>query len=146
MENNGFADVTWEDAGSGAPAQGPDGTFGNDGRPSLDQGQRHNSMQHGAPIGDDLDRAGMGNLTLECEVASPLKENDGSKDSYVSYLVTTYVCTPYWTGRAPLTSSDKFPLLSKAKNDGPKTVYGLCIPVQHSESRISHMRSASASR
>ena len=29
---------------------------------------------------------------LECSVDSPIKENDGTKDAYVSYLVTTHVC------------------------------------------------------
>lgn len=28
---------------------------------------------------------------LECRVDSPLKENDGTKDAYISYLVTTHV-------------------------------------------------------
>ncbi|EHL02134.1 putative Sorting nexin-4 [Glarea lozoyensis 74030] len=36
-----------------------------------------------------MDLAGVGEGTLECTVTQPLKENDGSKDAYVSYLVTT---------------------------------------------------------
>lgn len=28
---------------------------------------------------------------LECTVDSPLKENDGTKDAFISYLVTTHV-------------------------------------------------------
>lgn len=40
---------------------------------------------------DAADLAGIGEGVLECEVASPLKENDGTKDAYVSYLVTTHV-------------------------------------------------------
>ena len=28
---------------------------------------------------------------LECIVDTPLKENDGTKDAYISYLVTTHV-------------------------------------------------------
>jgi sorting nexin-4 len=28
---------------------------------------------------------------LECTVTSPIKENDGSKDAFVSYLITTNV-------------------------------------------------------
>jgi sorting nexin-4 len=31
---------------------------------------------------------------IECTVSDPLKENDGTKDSYVSYLITTNVCLP----------------------------------------------------
>lgn len=38
-----------------------------------------------------LDLAGVGEARLECTVGNPLKENDGSKDAYVSYSVTTVV-------------------------------------------------------
>jgi hypothetical protein len=40
-----------------------------------------------------LDLAGVGEAKLECTVTNPLKENDGSKDAYMSYLVTTTVGT-----------------------------------------------------
>jgi hypothetical protein len=41
---------------------------------------------------DGVDLAGIGvDGTLECTVDTPLKENDGTKDAYVSYLVTTHV-------------------------------------------------------
>jgi hypothetical protein len=43
---------------------------------------------------DPLDTAGLDGATLECTVTLPLKENDGTKDTYVSYLVTTTVCVP----------------------------------------------------
>lgn len=42
---------------------------------------------------DGVDLAGVGDGLLECNVEQPLKENDGTKDAYVSYLVTTNVCT-----------------------------------------------------
>ena len=44
------------------------------------------------PYADQVDLAGVGTGRLDCDVDSPLKENDGTKDSYVSYLVTTQVC------------------------------------------------------
>lgn len=34
---------------------------------------------------------GLGYEKLECRVGSPLKENDGSKDAFISYLITTHV-------------------------------------------------------
>lgn len=43
------------------------------------------------PLADAVDLAGIGEGVLECEVGSPLKENDGTKDAYISYLVTTHV-------------------------------------------------------
>ena len=41
---------------------------------------------------DGVDLAGIGDGRLDCKVNTPLKENDGTKDAYVSYLVTTEVC------------------------------------------------------
>lgn len=38
--------------------------------------------------------AGIGDGILECRVDSPLKENSGTKDVYISYLITTHVCGP----------------------------------------------------
>lgn len=35
--------------------------------------------------------AGILEGVLECSVDTPMKENDGTKDAYVSYLVTTHV-------------------------------------------------------
>ena len=40
---------------------------------------------------DPMDLAGVEGGVLECIVSNPNKENDGSKDAYVSYLVTTNV-------------------------------------------------------
>ncbi|KAJ5477865.1 hypothetical protein N7530_003374 [Penicillium desertorum] len=42
------------------------------------------------PLADAVDLAGIGDGVLECRVDSPLKENDGTKDAYISYLVTTH--------------------------------------------------------
>ncbi|KAL9120322.1 MAG: hypothetical protein Q9187_003125 [Circinaria calcarea] len=39
---------------------------------------------------DAVDLGGIGDGTLECTVDTPLKESDGTKDAYVSYLVTTH--------------------------------------------------------
>jgi len=41
---------------------------------------------------DEIDLAGIGpDGELECTVDSPQKENDGTKDAYVSYKITTHV-------------------------------------------------------
>ena len=50
----------------------------------------HSSAQAGADA-DAVDLAGIGDGRLDCTVDTPLKENDGTKDAYVSYLVTTNV-------------------------------------------------------
>lgn len=44
------------------------------------------------PAADAMDLAGLDGGSLECTVTQPIKENDGTKDAYVSYLVTTKVC------------------------------------------------------
>ncbi|KAH6711367.1 putative sorting nexin-4 [Leptodontidium sp. 2 PMI_412] len=41
-----------------------------------------------------MDLAGVGEGVLECTVTQPIKENDGTKDAYVSYLVTTNTTFP----------------------------------------------------
>lgn len=46
-------------------------------------------------ITDPLDLAGIGEGVLECIVTAPIKENDGTKDVFVSYLVTTNVCAAF---------------------------------------------------
>ncbi|KAG6244246.1 Sorting nexin-4 [Claviceps purpurea] len=38
----------------------------------------------------DFNPHGLGREKLECQVGSPLKENDGSKDAFISYLITTH--------------------------------------------------------
>lgn len=40
---------------------------------------------------DAVDLAGVGDGRLDCTVDTPQKENDGTKDAFVSYLVTTHV-------------------------------------------------------
>ncbi|UNI23028.1 intercellular trafficking and secretion [Purpureocillium takamizusanense] len=40
------------------------------------------------------DEPPLGNERLECAVGTPLKENDGSKDAFVSYLITTHSTFP----------------------------------------------------
>lgn len=42
-----------------------------------------------------LDAAAIGGEILECTVSEPHTENSGSKDAYVSYLITTNVNTSY---------------------------------------------------
>ena len=66
----------------------------------------HNEQQAGEHA-DRVDLAGIGDGILECTVDTPLKENDGTKDAYVSYLVTTHVSFPLsllYLSRGPLTS------------------------------------------
>ncbi len=58
-------------------------------------GQRSDSMTsepQAGELADQVDLAGIGrDGVLDVTVDTPLKENDGTKDAYVSFLVTTNV-------------------------------------------------------
>lgn len=43
------------------------------------------------PEDEHADDPGFEDGVLECTVGTPLKENDGTKDAYISYLITTHV-------------------------------------------------------
>lgn len=67
--------------------------------PDRTNSQRRSGSQTNEPqAGEDadgVDLAGIGaDGILECTVDTPMKENDGTKDAYVSYLVTTHVHIP----------------------------------------------------
>lgn len=66
-------------------------------------GQRKDSYSGQAGRNADMmDLAGVGEAKLECTVTNPIKENDGSKDAYMSYLVTTN--TDFPTFSKPVTT------------------------------------------
>ncbi|MCJ1252609.1 intercellular trafficking and secretion [Lignoscripta atroalba] len=60
-------------------------------RPGIN-GKRRSSTgaQQAGHNADIVDLGGIGEGRLDCTVDTPLKENDGTKDAYVSYLVTTH--------------------------------------------------------
>lgn len=93
MENDDFNDVSWQSP----PRGNTDGAGGSSAGAAAGEAQPSHAERiadgtEEAPREDPLDNAGIGNGSLECTVTAPLKEGDGSKDSYVSYLVTTNVC------------------------------------------------------
>lgn len=99
MENDDFANISWQNdpASGGRPGVTSPGGDNEDDGPGNTNGKRRGSAGPGAgagPLGrhaDELDLAGVGEGVLECTVTQPIKENDGTKDAYVSYLVTTNV-------------------------------------------------------
>ena len=94
--DNDFDSVSWQndpDSDNSRPntagtSQPNETTYG--GKSSGKRKASHNSVQAGADA-DAVDLAGVGDGRLDCIVDTPLKENDGTKDAYVSYLVTTNV-------------------------------------------------------
>ena len=107
MDDHGdFDSVSWqrEDAQQGEssapfPHQANLPTRSSSGRRSDTLSREQQAGDHADPV----DLAGIGrDGILEVSVDTPLKENDGTKDAYVSYLVTTHVslgmpAEPFWT-------------------------------------------------
>lgn len=58
-------------------------------------GKKRQSINHSQtpsdPNVDAVDVAGIGEGYLECKVGKPQKEGEGTKDAFVSYLITTHV-------------------------------------------------------
>lgn len=85
--DNDFDSVSWQretETNTSGPVSGS--------RPDLNGKRRSsNTIQQAAEQADAVDLGGIGEGRLDCTVNKPSKENDGTKDSYVSYLVTTHV-------------------------------------------------------
>lgn len=95
MDHDDFDNVSWQNnpeaRGAVSSVVSPRGMSEDEG-PGDANGKRNKGV--GGQLGsnpDALDLAGVGEGVLECTVTSPIKENDGTKDAYVSYLVTTNV-------------------------------------------------------
>lgn len=92
MDHDDFSNVSWH---SDRAAQNPEASIPDPGE--AQDGGNVNGKRHGSDepqtghAADALDLAGLEGAVLECTVTSPIKENDGTKDAYVSYLVTTNV-------------------------------------------------------
>lgn len=104
MENDDFANVEWEHDHPSKNTNSNITSPKDEIEPSASAGKLNGkSRAEVGPLGhnaDPLDLAGIGEGSLECTVTAPIKENDGSKDAYVSYLVTTNVgCGHLLTGR-----------------------------------------------
>lgn len=99
MENDNFDNVSWgADNGGGSSGAVSPGMEGDTSHVATPRGARSGSSSSGipqaGPNADELDTAGVGDSVLHCTVTSPLKENDGSKDAFISYLITTTVGGP----------------------------------------------------
>lgn len=96
--DNDFDSVSWQNDEAGSDVSRPNTGYASEpGEPvygANSSGKRrasHSSKQAGTQA-DAVDLAGVGGARLDLKVDTPLKESDGTKDAYVSYLVTTHVC------------------------------------------------------
>ena len=94
--DNDFEGVSWQRE-TAVPSSRSTSATQNEGaesrrRPGVNGKRRTSSNAHQAGRNADaVDLAGIGDGRLDCSVGSPLKESDGTKDAYVSYLITTHV-------------------------------------------------------
>jgi sorting nexin-4 len=90
--DDNFDNVHWRDEDEDSVVDFPN--FPN--RPASDLngggGPSSGEPLQAGPNADQLDLAGVGRGVLETTVSDPQTEGEGTKDAYVSYLVTTDVC------------------------------------------------------
>ena len=90
-----FDNVSWRDEPDNdhaEPAAGPsEQNISSPPRSTPNRKRRTSSAAQAGHLADAVDLAGIADGHLDCTVDKPLKENDGSKDAYISYLVTTHV-------------------------------------------------------
>lgn len=96
-QESGFDSVQWDRNDHLATSPGSD-RFEDNSLPHRSVSDRRTSTASSEPQAgenaDKVDLAGIGtDGILDCIVDSPSKENDGTKDAYVSYKITTHVRT-----------------------------------------------------
>lgn len=96
MDHDNFSNISWhseQEAGQAASS-----TIGaSSSHEAGSEEPRQNTRLDGARTveGEDANlQPAHGGEILECVVSDPHKENDGTKDAYVSYLITTNVFPP----------------------------------------------------
>ncbi|TQS35123.1 hypothetical protein Golomagni_04464 [Golovinomyces magnicellulatus] len=101
MEEHGnFAPISWRSSEPSAQTSTLNTT-----PPQSIINSPHSNLRNSGQLGrnaDPLDLAGTGDGVIECKVSQPIKENDGTKDAFVSYLVTTN--TTFVTFQKPSTT------------------------------------------
>ena len=90
--SNDFDSVQWrrDDSQPESPVQSPPAKLKSNGKRR--QSSNNPEPQLPNPNSDSVDNAGIGkDGFLDCTVDRPQKENDGTTNAYVSYLLTTHV-------------------------------------------------------
>src|SRR5438045_854851 len=93
MDRDDFDNVSWHnDRASDSPQPNPRRVSGEEEFISThDSNGKNVSGRTGRNAAEAMDLACIGDGRLDCTVSSPQKENDGTKDAFVSYLVSTQV-------------------------------------------------------
>jgi len=91
LDQDNFSNISWHSERNAGPAA-----------PSVGQHEADTITEYSAGSGTEAGRSrgdsglehGHSGEILDCVVSDPHKENDGTKDAYVSYLITTNVSLP----------------------------------------------------
>lgn len=155
--DNDFDSISWRnDPGSDSSrpnTAGPSDAYDRNGRSSAG-GKRRESISSPS-IGenaDGVDLGGIGNGRLDCTVNTPLKENDGTKDAYISYLVTTHVgclmnqCFRQSPFKLTITAADGLQILYEIQFRRAPSLHRLCLSLQNPSPRIPCLRGSSPPR
>ena len=95
--DNDFDSVSWQNDEPEDEASRPSTAITNEpgepvyGANASGKRKASNAPNQAGEQADAVDLAGIGEARLDLKVDKPLKENDGTKDAYISYLVTTHV-------------------------------------------------------
>lgn len=145
IDEDTFSNIPWNSGNSASGAAGSSSST-----PTIEAEQPSAEDQH---HGDNLYRhdPGLSGDILECTVSEPRKEQDGTKDAFVSYLITTNVSQFKLKPRdleshhaKSLTTAVYFPLLPEAHIHLPPPLYRFCLPLQNPLQRVSSMCRTSA--
>ena len=148
--DNDFDSVSWQNEGEGESSR-PSTSQADQGSSSTSKANNRGSSDQAGIHADGVDLAGVHGGSLECTVSNPLKENDGTQNAYVSYLVTTNVCLltkpPSKCGARLITNpTDRFRILPETYCESPAAVHRFRLPLQGALQAVSAMRRAPSTR
>jgi hypothetical protein len=133
MEPGNFTNLSWDQGQDGRDHNSSVANPHGETEPAAPMRRSSSTSMQAGRDADDLDLAGVGTATLECTVTQPMKENDGTKDAYVSYLVTTHVWCLQALDELSLIEADHLSLFCKANHHCPQALHRLRIPLQDSK-------------
>lgn len=87
IDQDNFSNVSWHSDQPGAAGSSSAGATSEAPEPDPVNGRHEEEDAHREPGHAAEQEEGV----LDCTVTNPIKENDGTKDAYVSYEINTYV-------------------------------------------------------
>lgn len=89
-QQDNFSSISWHSDHNNAGTSSSSASYDIQGHDDPSGGPQEQQQQEREAEIEQLG-PGLGGEILECTVSEPHKENDGTKDAYVSYMITTNV-------------------------------------------------------